>query len=36
MISEMVVAGLVHQLNKFIDTKFMQSRSNKLSAELAL
>ena len=36
VISEMVVSGLVHQLNKFIDVKFLQSRSNKLSAELAL
>lgn len=34
--SEMVVAGLVHQLNKFIDTRFLQTRSSKLAAELAL
>ena len=34
--SEMIVSGLVHQLNKFIDVKFLQSRSNKLAAELAL
>ena len=34
--SEMVVSGLVHQLNKFVDVKFLQSRSNKLAAELAL
>ena len=34
--SEMVVAGLIRMLNKFIDSKFMQMRSNKLAAELAL
>lgn len=34
--SEMIVTGIVDQLNKFIDVKFMRFRSNKMGAELAL
>lgn len=34
--SEMIVTGIVDQLNKFIDVKFMRLRSSKMVAELAL
>ena len=34
--SELVVVGIIHQLNKFVDIKFLTSRSNKLAAEMAL
>lgn len=34
--SDFIMSGLVLQLNKFIDIKFMESRSNKIAAELAL
>lgn len=34
--SEMVMSGLVMQLNKFIDIKFMHTRSSMIAAELAL
>ena len=34
--SELIVVGLIHQLNKFVDIKFLKSRSSKIAAELAL
>ena len=34
--SELIIVGLIHQLNKFVDIKFLTSRSNKQAAELAL
>ena len=34
--SEMVIAGLIHQLNKFVDTNFIATRSSKETATLAL
>ena len=36
MITEMVTVGLVLQLNKFIDIRFMQMKSSPQAAELAL
>lgn len=34
--SELIVVGLIHQLNKFVDVKFLTSHSSKLAANLAL